>query len=320
MGTSASSKGPGGGVPMVPPWVPDAPPQSGGDGGVSPSDAGAPAPPAASDGQPAPATSPVGAAPASGTPNAPPASGGAAPAPVPPKPSPQAQPSPTAPARRFQSARINFGKFASGGDRRHMRNGLRAYVRKGYGGRATAVRRFGGTASKASALHGALSSVANGQSAGAGGVFDPAILAGRPAREIMDAAVEAVCPADGTQDAEASRAAIKDALSELLTLYPDANLLNLSEEQRDVAVERFVALDVFRRAELDIGKEIQDKAPTATVGLARLKEVRDYVKQTVGAAFRKLQTAGTPLTKGRVSQVVRAALDETFKVFEGYVG
>ena len=134
----------------------------------------------------------------------------------------------------------------------------------------------------------------------------------------MDAVVEAVRPADGTQDAEASRAAIKDALSELLTIFPDADLLNLNDGQRGFAIERFVAIDVYRRVQLDLGKTIQEKAPTATVGLARLKEVKDYIKEAVSASFRKLRGAGRALTKGRVNEVVRAALSETFEVFEAY--
>ena len=135
----------------------------------------------------------------------------------------------------------------------------------------------------------------------------------------MDAVIESVRPADGTQDGEASRAAIKDALSEVLTMFPEADLLNLSEDQREVAIERFVAIDVYRRLQLDLGKTIQEKAPTATVGLARLKEVKNYVKETVAAAFRKLRTAGTRISTGRVNQVVKAALGETFQIFEGYV-
>jgi hypothetical protein len=134
----------------------------------------------------------------------------------------------------------------------------------------------------------------------------------------MDAIVEAVRPADGTQDAEASRSAIKDALSELLTMFPEADLLNLTEDQRATAIERFVAIDVYQRTMLDIGKAIQVKAPSATVGLARLKEVKEYIKQAVAAAFRKLHAAGHRLTTGRVNQVVRAALEETFQVFEDY--
>lgn len=291
MGTSASSKGPGGGVPMVPPWVPPVPPippEPEPDGKAGPSDG---------DGQNGPAPGPQAA----------------------PQQPAQTQPSPIAPAGRFFGARLNFGKFASGGgDRRHMQRGLRDYVKKGYGGRATTVSRFGGTASTAGNLYGALSSVASGQAAAPGSPLDPALLAGRSAREVMDAIVEAVRPADGTQDAEASRAAIKDALSELLTLFPDADLLNLTEDQRGTAIERFVAIDIHQRAMLDIGKAIQDKAPTATVGLARLKEVKEYIKQTVAAAFRKLRGAGHRVTTGRVNQVVRAALEETFQVFEAY--
>lgn len=199
-----------------------------------------------------------------------------------------------------------------------MQRALRDYVRKGYGGRATAVRRFGGTASTAGVLYGALSSVAGGQAAAPGSPLDPALLAGRTAREVMDAVVEAVRPADGTQDAEANRTAIKDALSELLTMFPEADLLNLTEDQRGVAIERFVAIDVYRRTVLDIGKTIQEKAPTATVGLSRLKEVKDYIKQTVAAAFRKLRAAGGRVTTGRVNQFVSVALGETFQVFEAY--
>jgi hypothetical protein len=151
-----------------------------------------------------------------------------------------------------------------------------------------------------------------------GSPFDPALLAGRSTREVIDAVVEAVRPADGTQDAEASRAAIKDALSELLTKFPEADFLNLTEDQRELVIERFVAIDVYRRADLDIGKAIREKAPTATVALARLKEVKDYIKQTVAAAFRKLRTAGNRITTGRVNQFVRDALREAFQVFEEY--
>jgi hypothetical protein len=284
MGTSASSDGPGGGVPLVPPWVPDPtsanPPQD--EDVVGPADG---------DGQ-------------QGQPD--------------PQQPAQAQPVPIAPAGRFGGARLNLGKFARNGKPRDMRRSLGQYIRKGYGGRETAVRRFGGTGSTAGTLYGALSSVAGGQALPPGSPLDPALLAGRSAREVMDAVVEAVRPSDGTQDAEASRAAIKDALSELLTTFPDADLLNLTEVQRELAIERFVAIDVYRRAVLDVGKVIQEKASTAAVGLARLKEVKDYIKQSVAAAFRKLRTAGDRLTTGRVNHVVRAALTETFRVFEAY--
>lgn len=287
MGTSASSKGPGGGVPMVPPWVPP-PSPSQPDGSNGPIDGGG-----GNDGS-SPADS-------NQTPSQP----------VP------AQASPTAPSGRFRGARRNLGSFASGGDKRDMRRGVRDYVRTGYGGKGTAVRRFSGTVSTASALGGALSSLSGGQPA-TGDSLDPALLVGRSAREVIDAVVEAVRPSDGTQDAEASRTAIKDAMSEVLTVFPDADLFNLSPEQREVVIENFVALDIYQRMALDIGRTIQERAPTATVGVARLKEVRDYIKQTVAASFRNLRTSGNTINSGKISQVVHAALEETFQVFEAY--
>lgn len=200
-----------------------------------------------------------------------------------------------------------------------MRRGLGHYVRKGLGGRATATRRFGGTANTAGTLYGALSSAASGQVASPGSPLDPALLGGRTASEIMDAVVEAVRPIDGTQDAEASRQAIRDALSELLTRFPDADLLSLSEDQRVFAIERYVGLDVYNRFRLDVGQVVQDKAPTAASALARLKEVKDYIKETVSAAFRKVSAAGHALNARRITQMVVAALSETFRVFEDYV-
>ena len=85
-----------------------------------------------------------------------------------------------------------------------------------------------GTASTAGALGNALSALAAGEPAEAGSPLDPALLSGRSVDDIMDAVVEAVRPVDGTQDAEASRAAIRDALAELLTRFPDADLLSLA--------------------------------------------------------------------------------------------
>ncbi len=289
MGTSQSSGGPGGGVPMVPSWTPDPPA----------ADPPAAAPPTDGD---------------EGAPGAPDGSAPSALAPLPPTP----RVVPVAPPARFSGTRRSIGDFARTGDERDMRRSLGHYVRTGYGGSRVTTQRFGSTAATAGALGGALAGVASGQPAAPGSPLDPALLAGRSMNEVMDAVVEAVRPVDGTQDAEAERAAIRDALSELLTRFPEADLLNLDPAQRGFTIERFTAIDVFRRFELDVGKTIVEKAPSAAAALARLKQVRDYVKQTVAASFRKLREAGRTLTAGRIGQVVRDALKDTFDVFEGY--
>ena len=282
MGTSSSSSGSPSGTPMVPPWVPD-PDLPAGDA------------PGNDDTAP-----PDGDAPDQSLP-------------------PPAQPIPVAPPGRFRGARLRLGSFARTGSASDMRTGVGHYVRKGLGGGGTAVRRLGGTARTAGALYGALSAATTGQASGPGSPFDPAVLAGRSADEVMGAVVEAVRPVDGTQDGEASRAAIGKALSELLTQYPDADLLNLSEEQRLLAVERFIAWDVFSRFELDLGKTIQGKAPSVATALSRLREVRDFITQIVAAEFRKLTANAVGLGTRKVASIVRHALGQVVTVFESYL-
>lgn len=283
MGTSQSSGGPLSGVPMVPPWVPD---PTDNDTLDDPRDVPN-SPPVDSERPQVPGT----------------------------EPKPTAPISPIAPPRRFGSVRISLGNFARTGDAVDLRRSVGHYVRTGYGGSGTAVRRLGGTASTAGALYNALS----GQLTAPDSPLDLTLLTGRSAEDVINAVIEAVRPIDGTQDAEAGRAAIRNALSELLTLYPNADLLNLNDEQRAFAIERYVASDVYRRFDLDVGKTIREKAPSASTALSRLKQVRDYIKQTVAASFRKLRNAGRTIRVGRVGSLVRDALRETFEVFEGYL-
>jgi len=224
-----------------------------------------------------------------------------------------------APRARFGPARTSLGSFARNGTSNEMRRGLGHYVQKGLGGARTAVRRMEGTARTAGTLFGALSGTTAGQSATPGSPFDPALLAGRPVEEVMDALVEAVRPVDGTQDAEASRRAIRDAVAELLERFPEADLLNLSENHCGFVIERYVALDVFNRFALDLGKTVHDKAPSLSAALSRLKDIKDYIKETVWARFRALRRVSEQLSTRRVIDMVRQALRETFEVFEEYV-
>lgn len=278
MGTSQSSRGPGGGVPLVPPWTP----------------APAPGPAAPAEGAPSPP--------------APDPSGPSGP-PQPPAPIPLAAP------RRFASARINLGSFARSGDGGSLRRGLAHYVRSGYGGSATATRRFNGTARTAAALGDAMASVA----AGRPDAVDPRLLLGRSHDQVIAAVIEAVRPIDGSLDAEASRVSIRYALSDLLEKYPSADLLQLDDAQRAFLVEGFTAADVFGRFESDLGTTLLEKAPTVPAALARLKDVRDYIKQVVSASFRRLEAAGRRLWAGAIENVVRAALADALMVFEEYL-
>jgi hypothetical protein len=287
MGTSQSSAGSPPGVPMVPPWVPP-PPASEGEPGQPPENGDA---------------SPDGPAQANA---APPESAG--------RLESGAVTSPMAPSGRFRGARQGLGSFVETGDARAMRRGVGHYVRTGYGGAPTAIKRFGGTIASANALYAALT-----PSGAGGGVAAEAAIEGKTAAEVRDALIESVRPVDGTLDAESTRAALSDAWAELLERFPEADLANLTDEQRLVVVERFVANDVFRRLELDVGQAILAKAQTAAIAVTRLAEIREYVQQTVATAFRERALRSGRVTQQNIASVVRDALRRTFTVFEEYL-
>lgn len=225
---------------------------------------------------------------------------------------------PIAPTGRFGPARTALGSFASSGSQRDLRRGLGHYVRKGMGGSKVAAQRMGATARTAGALYGALSGLAAGDANALGPGTDRASLAGRSVDEIVAAIVESVRPVDGTQDAESGRDALQGALSsEILEQFPNADLLNLSEEERLFVVERYTAIDVFNQLALNVGKAVQDKAPSISAGLSRLREMKNYIKQAIAAQFREIRKAGGQLSSRVVATITRQAIQQTCEVFEG---
>jgi hypothetical protein len=285
MGTSQSSNGSPSGAPMVPPWTQDVPSTQESEEAESPPESETSTPTEKSE---VPATQS------------------------------EQDGKPVAPPSRFAGARRNLGHYAGTGDSSSMKKGLGQYVKKGYGGSKTAARRLASTSAVAKSLFSALSTGDDNAYAAAGGALNPAALSGKTAYEVMDIIVEAVAPVDGTQDSEASRESVKDALADVLNAYPDADLNDLSTIQKELAMQQFVSGDVFRRIDLDLGKCIRGKAPNTSAAMSRLKEIKDYVRETVSSAFRSLKEKGNVITNTTVVNVVQSAIKETCEVFEGY--
>lgn len=221
-----------------------------------------------------------------------------------------------APARRFADARRSIGSFAKTGNKVQMKKALGSYVRTSYGGAKTVAKRHANTSRTAVTLYDILSPQ-NAREA-IERIIERPIFEGQSAEELMNAIVEATRPVDGTQDAEANRRSIKDALADLLEKFPNADLLQLSEEERMFAAQQYIFWDIFKRFQLDLGTAIHNKAPDIATALTRLKEVRDYIKETVSATFNKLQKAGEKPDKNTVGRIINSALKETFDIFSSY--
>ena len=225
-------------------------------------------------------------------------------------------PTPVAAPARFRDARTSIGRYAHSGSAEHMRRALGHYVRSGYGGGTTMARRLSGTSRTAARLGAVLQPGTRPDLAAA---RDAAIAGGKNAQSVLDAIVEAIRPVDGTQDAESSRRAVRDALSDVLERYPEADLLDLNDAQRRFVVERFVGLDIFNRFCLDLGQKLDDHASSASVAAARFAEVREYIAATVTAEFDKLWASGVTPASPDLARVTQGALRETFRVFEEYL-
>jgi len=232
---------------------------------------------------------------------------------------PTPSPPPVAPTGRFQSTRVNLGKFASTGDRGYLSRGVGNYFKTGYGGGGTATARLGGTAQSA----GTLLEILSAGRAGAPSTperdrLEAAVRAGGGIETVVGVLIEAIRPMDGTQDAEGGQRALADTIAELMTKHPSADLLSLTPDQLNLTMTVYIATDVYLRFFHDVGKSIIDHAPSVSAGLARLKEVKEYIREVVIAQFNKLVAAGMPTTTNRMVRLVTNVLRDAIDVFEGY--
>lgn len=280
MGTSASSSGPGSGIPLVPPWVSDPDVAD----TTAPADDQGPEQEVADDGG-----------------------------------DPVRAPTELAPSGRFKGTRTNLGRFAGSGSADSLERGLGQYVRKGLGGSRRASQRMAGTARKTGALYQALHSLTSGAPPPVDLGIDIASLAGRSALETADRIAAALSPSDGTQDAEASRKSIVLALRELIQREPTADLTALTEQQIEFVMELYIYHDLCRRIELDVGATIFDNAPSAAAAISRFNQMYRYVQQNVAAAFRRQRANSQDLSSQAAKQLASRVIRETFDVFETYL-
>lgn len=222
---------------------------------------------------------------------------------------------PIAPQGRFNSTRRSLGKFVKSGSEGSLKKGVGRYFKNGLGGAGTATKRFGGTAANAGALYSALG---DRDSRGDDSPIDKALSEGKTGKQVIDAVIESVCPINGSQDTESARNAMNDAFSELLSKYPQADLADLSESERNFVIVNYVSIDVYRRFILDVGDKFRKNAVSPAVAVSRMKQAKEYIKETIAASFKSLAKGSTKVAGKGISKIVRIALRNAFLVFAEY--
>jgi hypothetical protein len=285
VGTSTSSSGPGAGASLDPPWLDDLVPDAAdAESLASPSDES----PTAGDGS---------------------VEGG------------QAEPKgvvPTvAPPRRFASARRNLGAYIRSGDTAALARGIGHYSRTGMGGASAATSRMRASTSAGAGLVSFLQSARDGSDARiATWVQD--LLARTPTSEdVADAIVQELAPPGGSADEESLRDSMALAISELILIQPDIELLHMSDTDTWTLLQLFLGHEVCNRLEFDIGQFFESSRLDPELGVKRELEMRDFVKNEVGVQLTTLRQKTSNPSKQQLDALVGDAVRMTFEVYEG---
>lgn len=279
MGTSSSSSGPGGGVPFDPPWLSSVATEIG-----SPLEqiSGEPAQPEHNPQQ----TEPV------------------------------SQPVEIAPPRRFGNARRHLGEYASSGDRDSLKKALGSYSRKGMGGASKVASRMRTSTSAGAGLFNFLQGVRDSADTKVRDWVNQLTSKNLSAYEVADKIIDQVISTGGSLEEESCRDSMAQAMSDLLTIDPDVDLLNMDNDSIWTVMELFMANEAFNRLNLDIGQLFESDRYSPREAVSRMNDMRDYLKSEISAQIQELRTDTSNPTKAEMNTLLQSAIKITFEVFE----
>jgi len=185
------------------------------------------------------------------------------------------------------------------------------------GGAGNATARMAGSANSAGNIYDALDALASNRPLPPRYGIDRTQLNGLSQAQIIDALIDALCPVDGTQDAEASRDSAARALSDIVEQGSD--VLELDQGQIDWVVQAFLGNELAHRIALDVGTAVIDKAPSAKIGQQRLEEMQSYVREELSQRYAERRALHGSLDRQTAAQLGRDVIRDTFDIFESYL-
>ena len=222
-----------------------------------------------------------------------------------------------APKRRFSSARRTFNIFMRTGEKDFFRKAVGHYSRNGMGGARNVAERMRIPTRTGTNLFNLLQSARER--------IDPNIiewvgsLAARnaSAQEVSDEIIRLLIPTGGSLDEASCEQSMAEALSDLLTVNPDLDLLNLEDDNIWALLESFLGYEAFYRLSLDIGQGFEDSALSPRDRLNRLREMQEYLKAELHAQLDILRKEISSGEIGQLQSILQSALQNTFMVYEG---
>lgn len=280
MGTSASSPGPGPGVPFDPPWLDDIP---------EPKIPGAEAP--------------QGEAPETDDPNA-----------------PLSRPLDTseiAPPSRFKGARTSFGNFArNGGGREAFGKAAGHYSQTGMGGASRVASRMRSSTKTGAALAKFLGQVSQPSTPETTRWVESIVAKDLSANEVIDEIIKQLTPNAGSLDEESCADSMAQAMHDFLDQH-DSNLLELSTEEIQEITELFITNEAYNRLLNDCGQVFEKEATLSPREQIELKEeMHSYLYSDISAEMGKLWVTNPNPTQAQLNNLLQDAIHNTFNVYE----
>lgn len=283
MGTSTSSSGPGAGVPFDPPWLD----QLGGDvavggDGQGTGDDGGDDVDAGNQGNQGPI-----------------------------------QADGIAPARRFAGARRELGAFARTGSRDSLGRAIGHYSRTGMGGARNAAARMRTSTNSAVGLVSLLQAARDGTDARVNQWVSALVARNPSVRDVIDEVIGQLTTGGGSLEEESCKDSMAQAMAELIESQPNVDLLNMNDGDIWSLVEFFLAQEACNRLQLDIGQIFESSRFNPREVVARMNEMREYLKAEISAQMRTTRQGNPNPTSRQLESMMQQALQSTFAVYEG---
>jgi len=283
MGTSASLPGMGGGSPLVPSWIED--PE--GDLADQASDA---SPEISDEGK-----------------------GKDAEVELPPLQT-------VAPRGPMGSTRRALTDYVSSGDRSALRRSVGNYVRTGRGGAATAAKRSAGSASRGARLAGIVSG--DTRFSQERDSIREAVQNLSDSDALLAAIAAVASPSDGTIESQIGQDATAEALQHLLTVDPDADLFALNPLQREILLERYLAIDAYELFMTENSLHLQTKC-SPIVYAQRAAEIYSFFCETFEQANeargRRGESTLANQNDRQIQQTCRGVVADAYFIFEEFL-
>jgi len=221
-----------------------------------------------------------------------------------------------APQRRFSNARRNLNDFIKTGNKESLKKALGNYSHKGMGGAANLANRMRTSTTVGAGLFNFLQGVRDNANPKIREWVNQLSNEKLSAYEVIDKIVNHILSTGGSIEEESIRDSMALAMSDLLTIYPDVDLMNMDNDSIWTVMELFIANEAFNRLCMDIGQLFESAKYSPENAVSRMNDMKEYLRSEISAQIQELKSDKSNLSKSDVNNILQSALRITFEIFE----